>query len=138
MSEHWQWDANAAWLPEMKRLGRLLLADRRTQTGNYGLRMRLRYGAGVEMINPSNFTPALTSFGMGVLLQMRDHHMNTMGHSRTMVDFGQFDVMPGKTVYLVSVAPASGAQPSPNPYDEPPIQNIPPSCIPCISPIVYV
>lgn len=138
MSEPWEWTKNAQWVPEMKRLGRLILADRRTQTGNYSLRMRLRYGGDTELFNPAAYTPALTPQALGWVHELRNHHFNVMSTTRLVPDFGQYEILPGRTVYTTSVAPAATPQPSPNPYDEPPIQNIPPACLPCISIIVFV
>jgi len=125
-------EKNAAWLPTVKSLMRKIAADYESRAP--GITYKLRYGPSITTslalpVQPSN--NVVTWFYELVAF----HQTKQPSHGVMLLGAYNITPQPGRTIYFHPLGNIQFATPEPSPYDEPPIVQPPPSCIPCIEPI---
>lgn len=127
-------EKNAAWLPTVKSLMRKIAADYNVSSQTPNMGYKLRYG---PTITTSLALPVQPSQNVVTwFYQLVAFHQSTNPtHGVTLIGATNFTPTPGRTIYYHPLGNIAFAAPEPSPYDEPPIVQPPPSCIPCIEPI---
>ena len=127
-------EKNAAYLPTVKRLMRKIAADYNASSQTPNMKYRLTYGATVQTALQLPVQPSqnvVTWF-----YELVDFHRTfSPNHGVQLMAATNITPTPGRTIFYHPLGNIQFAAPEPSPYDEPPIVQPPPSCIPCISPI---